>query len=152
MSKPEFAEIAKTLLKNARIADSKQDKQNFIGVKVLVKIVAALVGIGQGIKREFDPYSQCIIENLCALNGITNKSALVALSKSVVYDELEQQDALVKRYDCSANTASTQASSTRMMLLHLGIAEVQKGKRGDVTTLCANERARAVVELFAPAE
>jgi hypothetical protein len=150
MSKPEFAEIAKTLLKNARIADAKQDKQNFIGVKVLVKVVQALVGMGQGITREFDPYSQCIIENLIALNGISNKSALVSLSKSIAYDELEQQADLVKRYNCGASTASTQASSTRMMLKHLGLCDVQKGKCGDVTTLQENDRVKAMIALFAP--
>lgn len=151
MQKPEFAEIGKSLLKNARIADAKQDKQNFIAVKVLVKVVQALTGLGQGITREFDPYSRCIIENLIALNGISNKSALVSLSKSIAYDELEQQADLVKRYDCSANTAGTQASSTRMMLKHLGLCDVQKGKRGDVTTLQDNDRARALIALFAPA-
>lgn len=149
MSKPEFKELEKTLLKNARIADAKQDKQNFIAVKVLVKIVQALTALGQNMQAEFDPYSRCIIANLIALNGITNKTALVSLSKSIAYGELEQQQDIVKRYNCSANTAGTQASSSRMMLKHLGICDVIKGKKNDVTTIQQNERAQAIVALFA---
>src|SRR3569833_1808902 len=57
MSKPEFAELAKDLLKKARIADHKQDKANFIAVKVLVKIVSSLVALGQNLKSEVDPYT-----------------------------------------------------------------------------------------------
>lgn len=148
MSKPEFKEVQSTLLKNARIADSKQDKQNFIAVKVLVKIVKALEGIGQGLSSQLDPYTRTIAENLIALNGISNKSCLVSLSRSVEYSELEQQAALVKRYNCSANTAGTQASSTRMMLKHLDICNVVKGKNGDVITLQENERAKTFCTLF----
>lgn len=148
MTLPAFKEVAAALLKGARIADAKQDKSAFLAVKVLVKIVAALQAIGQTRPSELDPYSRCIAGNLIALNGISNKSALVALSKSVEYDELEQQQHLVKRYNCSAGTATTQASSSRMMLRALGICDVQKGKRGDVTTLSDNDRARMFVAMF----
>lgn len=148
MSEPCFKEISKTLIADARIADKGQDKQRFLAVKVLVKIVAALSALGQTRTSELDPYSRCIIANLCALNGVSNKTALVALSKSVSYDETEQTQHIVKRYNCSANTAGTQASSSRMMLRALGLCDVVKGKRNDVTTLCDNERARMLVALF----
>ncbi|MDY7537586.1 hypothetical protein RGU72_04875 [Undibacterium sp. 5I1] len=148
MSKPEFKEVASNLLKNARIASNKQDKSNFIAVKVLVKIAHCLNAIGQNMKSTLDPYSRTIAENLIALNGISNKSCLVSLSRSVEYSELEQQSALVKRYNCSANTAGTQASSTRMMLHYLDIANVQKSKNGDVITLKENDRATTFAALF----
>lgn len=148
MSQPEFKELEKALLKNARIADSKQDKENFIAVKVLVKIVQALTALGQSMQAEFDPYSRCIIANLIALNGITNKTALVSLSKSIAYSELEQQQHIVKRYNCSASTAGTQASSSRMMLKHLGLCDVIKGKYNDVTTIQQNERAARLIAMF----
>ncbi|GAC1605848.1 MAG: hypothetical protein NVS3B3_04570 [Aquirhabdus sp.] len=148
MSKPEFKEVAASLLKSARIASNKQDKSNFIAVKVLVKIAHCLNAIGQGMKSTLDPYSRTIAENLIALNGISNKSCLVSLSRSVEYSETEQCDVLVKRYNCSANTAGTQASSTRMMLHYLDIAHVQKSKNGDVITLKENERAQTFASLF----
>jgi len=149
MSKPEFKELQASLLKSVRIADSKQNKHDFIAVKVLVKIVAALTAIGQGLKSELDPYSRTIIANVIALNQLNNKSALVSLSRSVVYDELEQQAALVQHYNCSANTAGTQCSSTRQMLKALDMCEVVKGKRNDIITIKDNARIQAMVALFA---
>lgn len=149
MSKPEFKELQASILKKARIADAKQDKQNFIAVKVLVKMVACMVALGQGLKAELDPYTRTIVANLIDLKSLNNKSALVSLSRGIVYDELEQQAKLVAQYNCSANTAGTQCSSTRMMLLHLDVCEVIKGKRNDVTFIKDNERMNALSALFA---
>jgi hypothetical protein len=146
-----FHTIASKLLECAKVADKKQDKEKFIAVKVLVKIVSACASIGKNMKSELDPYSQTILENLIELQGITNKDALVCLSRSVEYDEFEQQAHLVKRYNCSANTAGTQASSTRMMLKALDVCNVEKGKKGDVISFKDNERARALIALFQPA-
>jgi|GEM_PF-3317250 len=148
MSKPEFAELAKDLLKKARIADHKQDKANFIAVKVLVKIVSSLVALGQNLKSEVDPYTRAIVKNLLKVDDLNNKETLMCLSTAVQYDELEQAKALIGRLSCTAGTASTQASSTRMMFLHLGICEVQKGKRNDITRFCDNDRAKAFSALF----
>lgn len=151
MSKPEFKEVASALIKGARIAVNVQDKQAFIAVKVLVKIVKMLEAIGQGRSAELDPYTRTIAANLCKLNGISNKSALVSLSRSIAYDELDQVATLTARYNCSAGTAGTQASSTRMGLKYLQVCEVSKGKQGDVMTLSDNDRARAFVALFSDA-
>jgi hypothetical protein len=148
MGRPMFAEIARTLIKRARIADAKQDKANYVAVKVLVKVVSTLQALRAGMPSALDPYTRTLAANLCKLNGISNKSTQVALSKSVVYDALDQTQALSKRYNCSANTASSQAGQVRMVMLHLGIADVVKGKRGDCMTLQDNDRARALVALF----
>ena len=147
-AEPCFAEIGRTLIKRARIATPQQDKEQFIAVKVLVKIMQAVQALATGLPSALDPYTRTIGANLCKLNGVSNKSALVCLSKSVEYDALDQQQTLSKRYNCSPGTASTQSSSTRMMLKHMGICEVNKGKRGDVTTLLDNERARSFVKLY----
>ena len=143
-----FKETAKALARDFAIADKKQNRDAFIAVKVGVKVVAGLCAIGKSMKAELDPYSRTIIENLVKLNGISNKDALVSLSRSVEYDETEQVAHLVARYNCSVTTAGTQASSTRMMLRALDICEVNKGKRGDIITLKDNDRARAMVALF----
>jgi hypothetical protein len=148
MSEPAFAEIARKLVKGARQAQQHEDKLSFIAVKVLVKIVSCLSGIGQGRVSELDPYSRTIVANVMHANGLSNKAALVSLSKSIEFDETDQVYALKRKYNCSANTAGTQASSTRMMLKYLGIAEVNKGKRGDVITMLDNDRARALMSLF----
>jgi hypothetical protein len=123
----------------------------FIAVKALVKVVHACTGVGASMRSYFDPYSRTIIANLSTLAGITNKSALVCLSRSVTYDELDQQQALTRTYNCSAGTATTQASSTRMMLRALDVCAVIKGKKGDVTSTQENARCLQVLALFAGA-
>jgi hypothetical protein len=148
MSKPEFNEIAANLIRCARIAKNTDDKANFVAVKVLVKIVKTLEGIGQGLASQLDPYTRTIGANLVKLGKITNKSNLVCLSKAIVYTETDSVQALKHRYSCSAGTAGTQSSSTRMMLKYLQVCDVVKGKQGDVMTLSDNQRARDFVALF----
>lgn len=150
MSSEEFKEIAARIIKGARIADAKQDRANFIAVKVLVKMVACMVALGQRMSSQLDPYSRTIGANLVHLSGISNKTNMVSLSRAVEYDELEQSQSIKRRYNCSVGTASTQASSSRMMLHYLQIATVSKGKRADVMTLDAenNARARAFAAMF----
>lgn len=141
----DFAEIMPDLLKNARLT-VKSD--NFIAVKALVKIVKLLTAIGQNLKSEVDPYSRVIIENIIDLNQITNRGALVSLSREIVYDMNEASEKIRKRYSCGASTATTQASSTRMMLKHLGICEIEKGKVNDIAKIFDNERSACVMNLM----
>lgn len=145
---PAFSEIADDLIRKVRIASDKQNRADFIAVKVPHKIIDLCESIATGLSSSLNGYSRTIFANLCKLNGITNKSNLVALSKSVEYDALDQVQALKGRYNCSVGTASSQAGQVRMVALHMGIADVRKGKRGDVMTLQANERAQALLALF----
>lgn len=151
-AKKTFAVIADRLIARAAIANKAQDAQSFIAVKVLVKIVGASVAIAQKNTSTLDPYSETILRNLIALQSIGNKTALMSLSKSIQYTDEDQQVALKARYNCSAGTASTQASSTRMMLDALEICEVMKGKKGDVIMFKDNARARSLASLFADVE
>lgn len=150
--KKAFHAIAEKLIKRVEIANKAQNANDFIAVKVLVKIVATSVAISQKNTSTLDPYSETIIKNLIALQQVNNKTALVSLSRSIEYTEADQQQAIKTRYNCSAGTASTQASSTRMMLEALDICDVQKGKKGDVISFKENDRARLMVSLFADVE
>lgn len=143
-----FAPVAKKLLNSLAITDAKQNREDFVAVKVAVKIINTANGLAKGEKALLDPYSRHIIENLIKLQSLTNKSALVSLSNAVVFTDDDQRQKLVARYNCSAGTAGTQASSTRMMLRSLDICEVLKSKRGDTLTFKDNARAMQLVELF----
>jgi hypothetical protein len=143
-----FAPVAKKLLNSLAITDAKQDRENFVAVKVAVKIINTANGLAKGEKALLDPYSRTIIENLIKLQSVTNKSALVSLSNAIVFTDDDQKQKLTNKYNCSAGTAGTQASSTRMMLRSLDICEVLKSKRGDTLTLKDNARAAQLVELF----
>lgn len=150
--KKAFHAIAAKLISRVEIAEKKDNAQEFIAVKVLVKIVNTAVAISQKNTAQLDPYSLHIIENLISLQAVSNKSALVCLSRSITFTEEDQAVKLVSKYNCSAGTASTQASSTRMMLQALDICEVQKAKRGDVISFKENERAHALASLFVNVE
>lgn len=150
--KKAFHAIAEKLIKRVEIANKAQNANDFIAVKVLVKIVSTSVAIAQKNTSTLDPYSETIIKNLIALQQVNNKTALVSLSRSIEYTDEDQQVALKARYNCSAGTASTQASSTRMMLEALDICDVQKGKKGDVISFKDNDRAKMLVALFADVE
>lgn len=150
--KAAFDKIAKKLIARCEIAEKAGNANDFIAVKVLVKIVSASVAIAQKNTSVLDPYSETILRNLVTLQTVNNKTALVSLSRSIEYTEADQQQAIKTRYNCSAGTASTQASSTRMMLEALDICDAQKGKKGDVISFKENDRARLMVSLFADVE
>jgi len=150
--KAAFDKIAKKLIARCEIANKAGQANDFIAVKVLVKIVSTSVAIAQKNTATLDPYSEVILKNLTALQSVGNKTALVSLSKAIQYTDEDQQVALKARYNCSAGTASTQASSTRMMLEALDICEVLKGKKGDVITFKDNDRARMLASLFVEVE
>ena len=132
----------------AQIAVTKtQDKHAFVAVYALQKVRKMIVSLGQGIKN-VDGYSNSIITNLVSLQSLANKSARMSICKAIEYDEIEMTQTIKRLHNCSESTASTQASSTRMMLKVLNIANVQKGKNGDVLTLADTPVAAAVVDMF----
>ena len=143
-----FAPVAKRLLENLSIVSQADNREDFIAVKVAVKVVRTANALAKNDVRPLDNYSRVIIENLVSLQRVSNKDALVSLSKSIVYNEDEQKAKLISRGHCSAGTAGTQASSTRMMLKNLDICEVLKSKRGDALVLKNNPRAQMLVDMF----
>ena len=145
----EWAPVLDSLADRIKISD-KGNKQ-FIAVKTAVKLVHAAEAIAQGMQAAFDPYSRIILRNLAnqlADEGMTMRSMQVSLSRKVTYGPLDKQQTLTHRYDCSPGTASTQASSTRMMLEAFGLCVVTKGARDDTVTWADNDRAYQVRALF----
>lgn len=146
----EFAPVAKKLLESLAIVSSTDNRDEFVAVKVVVKIVntarALATGQAQGV---VDPYTQNILINLAELRdeGLHNKSAMMGLSPSIEWVEEDQKQKLRKRYTCSVGTAGTQTSSTRMMLRALDVCEVVKGKRGDRLMIKQNGRSEMLFAL-----
>ena len=146
-----FTPVAANLLKRVAIADRNQDRDGFIAVKVLVKIVSTCVAIAQKNNALIDPYSDTIIKNLIGLQQINNRDCLVSLSRSQSYSEQDATKALISRYNCSAGTASTQMSSTRMTLEVLDICEIIKRKQNDAIQFKDNDRATAMKRVYVSA-
>lgn len=144
----EFAPIAANVLKRIAIADRNTDRDAFVAVKVLVKIVSTVAAIAQKNDSMIDPYTGTIVKNLIGLQAVNNRDCLVALSRSQSYSENDLTKNLISRYNCSAGTASTQMSSTRMMLEVLDICEVIKRKQNDTIALKDNDRATAIIRVY----
>lgn len=125
------------------------DKKNgdFLAVYALQKVRKVLTALAQGLKSPLDPYTRTIAINL-AHDAQNNKSALVSLSKAIVFDEFDNQKKITARYGCSAGTAGTQMSSTRQALRVLGIATVTKGKAQDEFMLTASPFAMRMVDIL----
>jgi hypothetical protein len=114
----------------------------------LQKVRKTIAACAQGIKNSLDPYTRTIVANLTESEQ-NNKSAQVALSRSVEFDEFDTQKTIKTRYNCAATTASTQMSSTRQALQILNAASVTKGKVNDEFALTDSPVANKLREMFA---
>ena len=131
------------------LAVTDKSDARFIGLKVITKIRQAVNALANDRKSFFDGYTASILSNLSRLQELSNKSALVSLSKAIEYTETDQISDIKRLIDCTPSTASTQASSSRMMLRALGVCNVQKRKNGDVISFAENDTASAVRVMFA---
>lgn len=127
------------------------DKSNidYVAVYALQKIRKMIYSIANNTKSFIDGYSNSIISNMVKLQEITNKSALIALSKSIEYSELDKVQEIKRTINVAVSTASTQASSTRQMLNILNIANVTKRKNGDEFQFNDNETAKTIIAFYA---
>lgn len=133
----------------AAIAVTDKRDGNFVAVYALQKVRKMLHALALNQKSAIDGYSNSIISNMVRLQEITNKSALVALSKSIEYSELERVQEIKRTINVAVSTASTQASSTRQMLRLLNIASVTKNRNADEFRFNDAPVAHAVVALYA---
>lgn len=122
---------------------------DFVAVYALQKIRKMIYSLANNTKSFIDGYSNSIISNMVKLQEITNKSALVALSKSIEYSELDKVQEIKRTINVAVSTASTQASSTRQMLNILNIANVTKRKNGDEFQFNDNETAKTIIAFYA---
>jgi hypothetical protein len=126
-----------------------ESKNDFLAVYALQKVRKALYALANNARSGFDGYTNSILFNLVKLQTINNKESRMSICNSIEYSETEQVQTLKRLHNCSESTASTQASSTRMMLKALNLANVIKQKNNDSITLHENDAARAVVAFYA---
>jgi hypothetical protein len=132
-----------------KIAVTDKSSADFVAVYALQKVRKMVYAFANNTKSFIDGYSNSIIFNMVQLQELTNKSALVALSKSVEYSELDKVQSIKRQINVAVSTASTQASSTRQMLHLLNIANVTKRKNADEFMFNDTPSARAVVAFYA---
>lgn len=123
-------ELFAALVQNQATTHKASD--NFVAVKVNVKIISTLSAIGAKLVSELDSYTATIVANALHNDGVIfAKSALVCLSRDVEYTELESAQVIKARMRVAASTADTQRSSTRQMLRALDLATCNKRVKGD---------------------
>lgn len=132
-----------------QISIIEKSDSNFIAVYALQKIRKMIYSLANNTKSYIDGYSNSILANMVSLQSeITNKSALVSLSKGIEYTETDKVQSIKRLISVAVSTASTQASSTRQMLRVLNIANVTKRKNSDEFTFNDTDIARAVIAYY----
>lgn len=126
---------------------SDENKDRFLAVYALQKVRKALYALANGIKA-FDGYTNSILFNMVNLQTINNKEARMSLCKAIEYTEMDQVQGIRRLLNCSEGTASTQASSTRMMLRALGVGNVIKRAKGDSISFTESKAAQAIVAMY----
>lgn len=131
-----------------KISITEKSNADFVAVYALQKIRKMIYALANNQRSAIDSYSNSILSNMVTLQAITNKSALVALSKSVEYTETDKVQAIKRLISVAVTTAGTQASSTRQMLRTLNISNITKRKNADEFGFNDTDIARAVVAFY----
>jgi hypothetical protein len=133
----------------SKISICDKSHADFVAVYALQKVRKMIYAFANNVKSFIDGYSNSIIYNMVQLQELTNKSALVSLSKAVEYTELDKVQAVKRQISVAVSTASTQASSTRQMLRLLNIANVSKRKNDDEFKFNDTASAKQVIAFYA---
>lgn len=124
-----------------------KSSDDYVAIYAIQKIRKLLQAVAQNLTSSADGYTHTMLFNL--MHGKqNNKTAYASLSRAIEFTESDTQEIIKKRYNCSANTASTQASSTRQTFRFLNIASVTKNKVNDVYSLNDNVFTKKLRELF----
>jgi hypothetical protein len=131
-----------------RIAISDKVNRDFVAVYALQKVRKTIYALALKSSAALDRYSFSILKNLCDLQRLDNLNTQRAICSKIELDELAQEQAVRVYHNCAPSTASTQASSTRMMLAVLNICDVSKGKKGDSIAFSDSATSKAMQALF----
>jgi uncharacterized protein YqfB (UPF0267 family) len=132
-----------------RIAISDKADSAFIAVYALQKVRKAIYALALKSSANLDRYTFSIVKNLVELQKLDNLNTQRTICSKIELDELQQAQVVRVYHNCAPSTASTQASSTRMMLQALAICDVSKGKKGDSISFADSNISKAMQELFA---
>ena len=131
-----------------RIAQADATQSNYIAQYAIEKVAKAINALASGSLLALDKYTFSITKNLHELNTLDNLNTQRALCSKIELNELQQAQAIKVYHNCSPSTASTQASSTRMMLEVLNICNVVKRAKADCISFKETESAQAMRAFF----
>jgi len=126
--------------------DKTVGRESYVQTKSVQKIIDLMRAVAQGIKPT-DNNLRIVIEGMLQYDDhLTVKECCAVQSRNVQRDELSTgiRDNVTAKARYTVGTASSQAGQVRDVLRILGLATVQKGKKGDDATL--NEYGREVLK------
>lgn len=132
-----------------RIAVSDASSSEFIAQYALEKVIKTCKALASGSASALDKYTFSIVKNLNELQKLDNLNTQRTLCSKIELSEFAQEQAVKVYHNCSPSTASTQASSTRMMLQALNICNVTKRAKNDAISFAETESAKALQEMLA---
>lgn len=133
----------KELINKIKITD--KSDANFIALKVITKYRQAVQAIAQKNFNLFDGYTQAILHNLVKYGNLTISECYACLTKNLPQPTASKT--LERKKVTSLSTATTQACSTRMLLSHLNICNIDKNKSDDKMTFTNTDLAKIVKQL-----
>ncbi len=111
-------------------SSTKKADDAYIAVKAQCRLLKTLYAIGSNMVSSLDDSVATIIANALHNDGtIFAKTALVALSKDIEYNELDQQQIIKVRARKLASTALPQRSSAKESLRFLDLASYNKREK-----------------------
>lgn len=134
----------------AKIAILKHEsKHDYLAIYALQKVRKTMYAVANNVKRFLDGYTNAVLTNLMSLQELNTKEARMSMCKTIEYDELEEVRNITRTMNCNESTASTQVSSTRMMLDALSIAVVHKGMKNDNLVFSDSAATKIVTTFYA---
>ena len=133
---------------SAQIALDKTNKE-FLAQYALEKVIKACKALASGSSAMLDKYTFSIVKNLNTLQTLDNLNTQRAICSKIEIDLMQVEQFVKVYHNCSPSTASTQASSTRMMLQALNVCNVSKGSKADSISFTDSESALKMQALFA---
>lgn len=138
----------KALAQQVAIGD-KGNKADYLAIYALQKVRKCMFALANDSAKMLDGYTFSIVKNLATLQALDNLNAQRSICSKIELSELDQVQAVKVYHNCQPSTASTQASSTRMMLKALGLCNVQKGAKGDSISFTDTAASKALQAMFA---
>lgn len=126
-----------------KITDKSDEKH--IAVKVITKYRQLFECIMRNNFEKLDGYTQAILFNLQRLEKLNAEEVYASLSSNLPQPTSSRK--IVREKVTAVGTVSTQASSSRMLLLSLDICIVQKNKCDDVIRFTSSKLAKKLENL-----
>jgi hypothetical protein len=126
------------------------DKSNngYVALKVINKITGVIYSLANKNKSDLNNYVNAVFLNMVKNQTLTNKSALITLSKDYEYVSTDKVQTIKKVVDVKASTSSTQVSQIKQVLRFLDLADIAKGKRDAELSFKDNAQSKAIIAFY----